>query len=238
MIAPVELFWVYLERDPLIWLLVTLAGYGIANSLFLRFNRNPALNPVAVSVVLIGVFLHLSQTSYDTYFSGAQFIHVLLGPAVVCLAVPIWQNRQSIARAFLPLSLALVVGSVASVVSAVGLGWLMGLDGTVLVSLVPKSVTAPVAMGIAEDIGGLPSLAATMCIITGIMGGITVTPLMNLLKVRDWRARGLAAGVASHGIGTARAFQVNEIAGVYSSIGMALNALVTAVLVGAAVFFL
>ena len=232
MTGQVGLFWVYLERDPLIWLLITLAAYGMAQTVFVRFDRNPLFNPIALTVIFLSVFLTLTNTSYEEYFSGAQFVHVLLGPAVVCLAVPIWRERASIMRSGWPLAAALVAGSVASVLSAVGLAWLVGLDMTVILSLVPKSVTAPVAMGIAEDIGGLPSLAAAFCIATGIMGGILVTPLMNLLRVRDWRARGLAAGVASHGIGTARAFQVNEIAGVYSSIGMALNALLTAVLVG------
>ena len=233
----VGLFWVYLERDPLIWLLITLLGYGMAQSLFLKFNRNPVFNPVALSVIFLGSFLLISGTSYEEYFAGAQFIHVLLGPAVVCLAVPIWTHRKSIARSAVPLAIGLSVGSAVSVISAVGLGWALGLDETVLLSLVPKSVTAPVAMGIAEDIGGIASLAVGLCIATGITGGILVTPLMNALKVKDWRARGLAAGVASHGIGTARAFQVSEVAGVYSSIGMALNALLTALAVGLIVLF-
>lgn len=236
--APLDLFWVYLERDPLIWLLITLAAYAAANWVFLRYNRNPIFNPVAISVFLIGGFLMLSGISYEEYFSGAQFVHVMLGPAVVCLAVPIWTQRKSIKRSFVPLMCGLAAGSVATVAVAVLLGWYLGLDETLLLSLVPKSVTAPVAMGIAEDIGGLPSLAAALCITTGIMGGIFITPVMNWLKIGDWRARGLAAGVASHGIGTARAFQVNEVAGVYSSIGMALNALLTAVLVGLVLLFL
>jgi putative effector of murein hydrolase len=149
----------------------------------------------------------------------------------------VWLQRNSIRRSFVPLILALILGSTASVIVALGLGIYFGFDEVLLLSLVPKSVTAPVAMGIAEDIGGLPSLAAGLCIATGIMGGIFVTPVLNLFKVRDWRARGLAAGVASHGIGTARAFQVNEIAGVYSSIGMALNALATALMVGLVLAF-
>jgi putative effector of murein hydrolase len=105
----------------------------------------------------------------------------------------------------------------------------MGLEGELLLSVVPKSATAPVALGVAEAIGGSPTLTAVLVILTGVFGAIIVTPLMDALRVRDWRARGFAAGVAAHGIGTARAFQVNETAGAFAGIGMALGAILTAV---------
>jgi putative effector of murein hydrolase len=126
---------------------------------------------------------------------------------------------------------ALMVGSIVAIVSVVALSNAAGLPRGVVLSLAPKSVTAGVAMGIAESLGADPSLTAVSVILTGIMGAIIVTPLMNLAGITDFRARGFAAGLAAHGIGTARAFQVDAVAGVFSGIAMSLNALVTSLFV-------
>jgi predicted murein hydrolase (TIGR00659 family) len=175
--------------------------------------------------------LWLTQTDYTTYFEGAQFIHFLLGPATVALALPLWDNRDTIRTSVAPIVLALLTGSIVAAGSAIILARAFGLPTEVLLSLAPKSTTAPVALGISEAIGGIPALTAVLVIMTGIIGAVTVTPLMNLLRITDWRARGFAVGVAAHGIGTARAFQVNPVAGAYASIAMALNALLTSLIV-------
>jgi putative effector of murein hydrolase len=133
--------------------------------------------------------------------------------------------------AIVPMLLALIVGSITAILSVVWLAQLAGLPDDVVRSLAPKSVTAGVAMGIAESIGGDPSFAAVAVILTGIIGAIVVTPLMNRLRISDFRARGFALGLTSHGIGTARAFQVNAIAGAFAGIAMSLNALLTSLLV-------
>jgi putative effector of murein hydrolase len=125
---------------------------------------------------------------------------------------------------------ALLAGSLTAIVSVLVIGKAFGLSATMLASLAPKSTTAPVAIGIAEGLGGEPTITAVLVLLTGMFGAIVVTPLLNLLRVHDWRARGFAVGVAAHGIGTARAFQVNETAGAFASIGMGLNAVLTAVL--------
>ena len=148
----------------------------------------------------------------------------------MALAVPLHANLARVRKSALPLLAALLAGSLTAMLSAVGLGWALGIRGEVLLSLVPKSATAPVALGISENIGGSPTLTAVLVITTGIIGAIVVTPLLNLLRIRDWRARGFAVGVAAHGIGTARAFQVNETAGAFAGIGMGLNAMLTAIL--------
>src|SRR5262249_32213027 len=147
------------------------------------------------------------------------------------LAAPLYENRKRVAASILPMLVALVVGSITAIVSVMVLAKLFGLPRTVILSLAPKSVTAGVAMGISESLGADPSLTAVSVIRTGIMGAIVVTPLMNRAGITDFRARGFAAGLAAHGIGTARAFQVDEIAGVFSGIAMSLNALVTSLLV-------
>ncbi|WJR79259.1 LrgB family protein [Bradyrhizobium sp. NP1] len=230
--------WVYLAQSPLLWLTVTLSVYAVADAVSLATRRHPLANPVLHSIWIIGAFLLVTGTSYTTYFSGAQFVHFLLGPATVALAVPLYENRKVVAAAILPMLVALVVGSVAAIVSVVALAEIAGLPRVVILSLAPKSVTAGVAMGISESLHADPSLTAVSTVLTGIMGAIIVTPLMNRAGINDFRARGFAVGIAAHGIGTARAFQVDAVAGVFSGIAMGLNALVTSLLVPLAVTLL
>jgi predicted murein hydrolase (TIGR00659 family) len=230
--------WVYLSQSPLLWLTVTLVVYATADAVSLATHRHPLANPVLHSIWIVGLFLLVTGTSYSTYFAGAQFVHFLLGPATVALAVPLYENRKVVVAAILPMLIALVVGSIVAIVSVVVLAQLAALPRAVILSLAPKSVTAGVAMGIAESLGADPSLAAVAVILTGIIGAIIVTPLMNRAGITDFRARGFAAGLAAHGIGTARAFQVDAVAGVFSGIAMGLNALVTSLLVPLAIMLL
>ncbi|MFU8898479.1 MAG: LrgB family protein [Roseinatronobacter sp.] len=222
--------WSYLAASPLIWLSATLIAYLVGDALAQAAGRAPLVNPVLVAVILLAVLLWGTQTSYATYFEGAQFVHFLLGPATVALAIPLWHQRHAVRRAFLPVCAALLAGSVTAVLSALAIGYALGLSPQLLATLAPKSTTAPVALGISESLGGSPTLTAVLVILTGMIGAIVVTPLMNALRIRDWRARGFAVGVAAHGIGTARAFQVNPQAGAFAGIGMALNAMLTAFL--------
>jgi predicted murein hydrolase (TIGR00659 family) len=223
--------WSYLATSPLIWLTTTILAYLVADGVARQLGNPPWANPVLLSVLLIAPVLWLTQTDYTAYFEGAQFIHFLLGPATVALALPLWDNRDTIRTSVAPIVLALLAGSIVAAGSAILLARAFGLPMEVLLSLAPKSTTAPVALGISEAIGGIPALTAVLVILTGIIGAVTVTPLMNLLQITDWRARGFAAGVAAHGIGTARAFQVNPVAGAYAGIAMALNALLTSLIV-------
>jgi len=222
--------WVYLASEPLLWLTATLAAYTAGDALFRASGRQPVVNPVLIAVVLLAGLLWATKTDYGTYFEGAQFVHFMLGPATVALAVPLWSNLGQVRRTVLPMMAALLAGSVTAILSAIGLGLAMGLDGAVLMSLIPKSATAPVAIGVSQAVGGLPTLTAVLVLLTGVTGAVVVTPLLNLMRIRDWRARGFATGVAAHGIGTARAFQVNETAGAFAGIGMGVNAVLTALL--------
>ncbi|MFK4492737.1 LrgB family protein [Bradyrhizobium sp. USDA 336] len=227
--------WVYLSQSPLLWLTITLLVYAITDAVSVATRRHPLGNPVLHAMWIIGLFLLLTGTSYTTYFAGAQFVHFLLGPATVALAVPLYENRKLVTAAIVPMLTALVAGSVTAVTSVVLLAEAAGLPLETILSLAPKSLTAGVAMGISETLHADPSVTAVAVILTGIMGAIIVTPLMNWTGIIDFRARGFAAGIAAHGIGTARAFQVDEIAGVFSSLGMGLNALLTSFLVPFAV---
>ncbi|HET9069789.1 MAG TPA: LrgB family protein [Amaricoccus sp.] len=220
--------WVYLSETPLLWLTATLFAYAIGDFVSRRLGRHPLANPVMIAAGLLIVLLTSTGTAYRTYFEGAQFVHFLLGPATVALGLPLWRNRLAVRRNFLPMVAALLAGSLTAIVSAVGVAWLFGASPVILASLPAKSVTAPIAMALTETIGGIPALAAVLVVLTGILGAIIVTPLMNLIGIRDYAARGFAAGLASHGIGTARAFQVSEEAGTFAGIAMGLNGALTA----------
>lgn len=222
--------WVYLSTTPLLGLTVTLVAYQAGMWIYSRANLHPLLNPVLIAVVMLVALLMITETDYRTYFDGAQFVHFMLGPATVALAVPLYQQFQKVKKSFVLILVSIITGSSVAALSAIGVAWAMGATHETLVSLAPKSVTAPIAMGIAEATGGVPSLTAVLVILTGILGAVFGTWTLNALRIKDWRARGLAMGTASHGIGTARALQVNDIAGAFASLAMGLNGLATAVL--------
>ena len=222
--------WVYLSREPLAALTATLLAWLAA----LRLNRlcggHPAANPVLLAVAILAGGLLVAGVDYRAYFGGAQFVHFLLGPATVALAVPLHAQWGQVRRSA-PAAVAAVLGGGAFAAAAgVGLAAALGAPPEVVASVAPRSVTAPVAMGVAESIGGLPSLTAAVVICSGIVGAALGPATLNLARVRDWRARGLAIGTAAHGIGTARALQAHPVAGAFSGLAMALNALLTALL--------
>ncbi|AWB66063.1 hypothetical protein C2869_06245 [Saccharobesus litoralis] len=222
--------WVYLSSNPLLHLTMTMAVFALANKIYKKANFNPLLNPVLISIMVIVSFLLLSNTSYDTYFTGAQFIHFLLGPATVALAIPLYKQFNRIKQSAGAIVASLLIGSSTAAVSAIGIAWLLDAKLLSIVSLAPKSITAPVAMGISEQLGGLASLTAVLVILTGILGAMLGPWIVKLIKIKDNAALGMALGTASHGIGTARALQVNDVAGAFSGLAMGLNALATAIL--------
>ncbi len=223
--------WVYLAQTPLLWLTATLLAYLFADWLYQRAGRMPVLNPVVVAIALLVGILLLTDTDYQTYFDGAQFVHFLLGPATVALAIPLYSYIGRLRAMLLPLVLALLGGSATGILAAVGVGWLLGLEPMILRSLAPKSITTPIAMGISEQIGGIPSLTAVLVILTGIIGALFANELLLRLRFRDESVRGFAIGLAAHGIGTARALQISTEAGAFAGLAMGLNGAVTAILV-------
>lgn len=227
--------WVYLSATPLFGLTATLVVYVLAQVLYTRLQQAAWANPVLWSVVCLGSVLTLTGVDYPTYFSGAQFIHFLLGPAVVALAWPLWQRRTELRRHWRALLIAALLGGAAASGSAVALGWALDLPQAVVLSLAPKSVTAPVAMGIADKIGGIPALAAVFAVVTGMVGALSSKVLLGWMGFGhsrlDWMAHGFALGTAAHGIGAARALQVNTGAGAYAALALGLQVLLGALLI-------
>jgi predicted murein hydrolase (TIGR00659 family) len=223
--------WVYLAQTPLLWLSITLIVYQLSSMLYLRTGGFPLLNPVLVSVVLLVALLLGTGTPYQTYFDGAQFVHFLLGPATVALALPLYNYIGRLRQMLVPLVGALLVGSATGILSAIWIGQILGVSRETLLSLAPKSITTPIAMGVTEQVGGLPSLTAVFVILTGILGAMLAKEVLALVRVRDNSVRGFAIGLSSHGIGTARAFLIHEEAGAFSGLAMGLNGAATALLV-------
>lgn len=222
--------WVYLASSPLFGLSATLVAYVLAHALFVRLGSPPWANPVLGAVLILSLVLSLTHTPYRTYFAGAQFVHVMLGPAVVVMGWPLWQRRAELRRRGFFLLIAALLGGAAATLSAVLIGGLFGLNSSVLRSLAPKSVTASVAMGIAEHIGGIPALAAAFVLITGISGALIGKYLLDAMRIHDWSVRGFALGNAAHGIGAARAMQVHPDAGAYAGLALSLQALLSSIL--------
>ena len=224
-----EEIWVYLSTSPLLGLTLTLLAYQAAFWIYKRVGFHPLANPVLLSVAILASLLLATGTPYQAYFDGAQFVHFLLGPATVALAIPLhaqWPRLKSMAG---PLLIALVAGSLTAALSAWGIGALLGGSRESLMSLAPKSVTTPIAMAVAEPLGGLPALAAALVMLTGVIGAVSAPYLYRWLRINDDGVRGFAIGLAAHGIGTARAFQVSEQAGAFAALAMGLNGLLTAV---------
>ena len=222
--------WVYLTTSPLLGLTATLLAYQAAWWVHCRFGKHPLVNPVLIAVALLVTILTVSGIPYQRYFEGAQFVHFLLGPATVALAIPLYAQWPRVKSMLLPILAGLFLGSLTAILSAIGIGKLLGASPATLFSLAPKSVTTPIAMGIAERIGGLPSLTAVLVITTGVLGAMLGRFVFDRLRVRDPAVRGFAMGVTAHGIGTARAFQVSEQSGAFSALAMGLNGLLTAVM--------
>lgn len=222
--------WVYLARDPLAALTATLLAWLAALRLQHLAGRHPLANPVLIAVLLLAGGLLAAGIDYRTYFEGAQFVHFLLGPATVALAVPLYRQWRLVRRSALAALLAVLGGGLFAAATGIALGFALHAAPEVTASIAPRSVTTPVAMGIAERLGGLPSLTAALVIASGITGAALGPLTLNIARVRDWRARGLAMGTASHGIGTARALTVDATAGAFSGLAMGLNALATALL--------
>ncbi|MDI1246935.1 MAG: LrgB family protein [Rhodoferax sp.] len=227
--------WIYLSATPLFGLSATLVVYVLAQAVYARLDQPAWANPVLWSVVILASLLTLTRVDYPTYFSGAQFIHFLLGPAVVALAWPLWERLAALRLHWRALLAAALAGGVAASGSALLLGWLVDLPHEVVLSLAPKSVTAPVAMGIADKIGGIPALAAVFAVVTGMVGALSGKALFDLLKIpvdaNGWMARGFSLGTAAHGIGAARAMQVNSDAGAFAGLALGLQVVLAALLI-------
>ncbi len=226
----INTIWVYLSATPLLGLTVTLVAYSIGYRIYTMADHHPLLNPVVSAVAILIGFLLLTGISYESYFEGGQFVHFLLGPATVALALPLYQQLARLKKLWIPITLTLLSGVAVSAATSIGIARLLGASVQTQLSIAPKSVTTPVAMGISEQIGGLPSLTVVLVVVTGILGAVIGTRLFAMMGIEDDSIKGVAMGISAHGVGTARAFQVSSQMGAFSGLAMALTAFATAVM--------
>lgn len=224
----IELLWNHLASNPVLWLCLTLLAYQIGIWVYQKSGYLTLLSPFVIAVAILLAILFGTHTQYETFFAGAQFVHFLLGPATVALAVPLFDQRLRLAKLWAPLLIGVVVGCVVGVISTVLLGALLGASFESIMSMAPKSVTTPIAMGISEKMGGIPEFTAGIVVLTGIVGSLLATPIFKLCKIKKDYVKGFSLGVAAHGMGTSRAFQISDKAGAFSGLAMGLAGIITA----------
>lgn len=192
--------------------------------------RVTLLNPILITIMLLIVYLIATDTDYDTYREGGDYIDFWLKPAVVALGLPLYRQLKTIKKQLMPIILAELAGCVIGIVSVVVTAELFGATRDVVVSLAPKAVTTPIAIEIAQTMGGIPPLTAAVVVVTGILGNLAGFKIASLSRVKSPMAGGLSIGTASHAVGTAAAMTRSERWGAFSSLGLTLNGLLTALL--------
>jgi putative effector of murein hydrolase len=214
---------------PLFALVLTIGAYVVGAEIQRRI-KNAIANPVLFAIIVVGIVLRLMHISYEQYFAGAQFLHFLLGPATVALAIPMVRTLEHIRKSLGPMLAALVAGAVVGAVSGYGIVRALGGSQVVAMSMMPKSLTTPIAMGVAQGVGGIPSLTAVLAIAGGILVAVCIDTTLERLKIEDWRAVGLSAGTAGSGIGASQVIPQHPIAAAFAGVALGANGLITATL--------
>lgn len=211
-------------------IVITLLLYYSAQCLFKKY-RLAIFNPVFFSVTSIIMLLYYFSIDYSFYNQTANIITFCLSPAVVALGLPLAENWQLIQKNSFKILLIIFAGSLSGILSIVGIAKFLGAKEQIVISLSPRSVTAPIAMSLSESMNGIPSLTAAVVVASGILGAVLGLKFLEILRIKDPLAQGLAIGAASHGIGTARVLEIDRQAGAFSSLGMCINGIITAIII-------
>lgn len=231
----IQHLWTPIATTPLVWLVVTLATYVGGRGIQRACRGSVFASPALVAIAIVMSVVLATGTDYKTYFTGAQFINFLLGPATVALAIPLASNVRLITKNLHSVGLALLAGSFTSIISGIGLVSLMGGSRAVALSMAPKAVTTPIAVAVSQQIGGIPALTAALAILGGILAAAVGQHTLYGLRITDWRAHGLAAGLAGSAVAAAQVAARNELAAAFAALGVGLNGLLTAILAPALV---
>jgi putative effector of murein hydrolase len=215
-----------LLQSPVPWLIATLAAFEFGNWLFRKLGQPVWAPPLLIALALLIGGLMLFKVDYQVYFKGNALLHFMLGPATVALAVPLYHALPRLLAAFKPLAGTLLFGSLIGAGGAMGVAWLFQLSEPSIQAFATRAVTTPIAIGIAEKIHSPIALAAALVGFSGVIGAALAEPLLK--GVKSDVARGFALGLAAHGVGTARAFQMHPTAGAFAALGMGLNGMITA----------
>nr|WP_210396764.1 LrgB family protein [Motiliproteus sediminis] len=220
----------HLAKTPLLPVAITLLAFQGGVWLYQRLKRPPWLPPIVAGSLLLVPVIYLLPINYQQYYQGARWISFLLGPATVALAIPLFLQFHHIRAALIPITVTLLVGAPLAAGLSLAIAWSLGADTTVLLSLAPKSVTAPIAVSLTEQLGGLVGLAVGIVALTGVLGSLLTPLFWRWIKGDDDRVLGFVMGLNGHGIATAQAFEISAKAGAFSSLAMGLTGALTALL--------
>jgi len=217
-----------LISEPYVLLTITVGIYWLTKYLQNKTN-SVFLNPILITIIVVILILESTGISYSTYHESGKYIEFFLKPSIVALGVPLYLQLGKIKKQVIPIVISQFVGSIVGIVSGVLIASWLGASKDVIISIAPKSVTTPLAMDISSTIGGIPALTAAMVVIVGIFGSVTGFKIMQLFKIKNPISKSLSMGTAGHGLGTAEAMAVSQRFGAYSSMGLILNGLFTAI---------
>ncbi|UXD86019.1 LrgB family protein [Thalassolituus hydrocarboniclasticus] len=209
---------------PLFWAALTIAAFLAGQQLYRRTGNNAFIPPILTGIVLVVSCLELSGVSYVTYMQGGDYLHQMLGPVVVMLAVPLYQFIHTMRKQWLRIALAVTLGSGTTVACAVLLAHFWIGDDAITRTISAKSITTPVAVAISEQVGGISALASAFVIVTGILGALMIPPLLKLLRMDEPQTLGLTLGICAHAIGTSRALELGPQQSAYAAMAMTLTA--------------
>lgn len=212
--------------------------FGLALSLFMYFTvdylkkwiKTSLFNPLLISSLLIILILSLLKIEYSEYNQSAQWLHFMLTPATIVLAVPLYQQFKLLEKHALVIFLGVLSGVIASLISVYLLSILFGLDQTMMITLLPKSITAAIAIGVAEEYQGIVTITVAAVIITGITGNVIAEPVCKFFRIKNPIAKGIAIGTSSHVVGTSKAMEMGEVEGAMSSLAIVVAGLTTVIL--------
>ena len=224
-----EALYAYVTTTPLVWIIVTISAYKIGILVYEKSGKNALLQPIVVAYMIMLPILLLADIPYQRYFESVSIIHFILGPATVALALPLYKNLKLIRSYFMPIVATLVLGSAFTILSALGILWLFDASTTTMLSMTTKSVTAPITIITAQDIGAVPSLAMGFVVITGLLGALLSNFIFKLLRIKHDAAKGFALGLISHAIGIARSVEISEKAAAFAALAMGLVGVLIAV---------
>jgi putative effector of murein hydrolase len=227
----IDHLWSALGATPVLWLAVTLAAYTFGNALQRACGGSTFASPVLAAIILVASIILATGTDYRVYFAATQFINFLLGPATVALAVPLARSARLVMENLLSVGLALLAGSVTSILSGIGLVWLFGGSRAVALSMAPKAATTPIAVAVSGQIGGIPALTAALAILGGIVAAVVGRRMLTGLNIDDWRVHGLAAGIAGSGIAAAQVAARNELGAAFAAVGIGSNGVLIGLIV-------
>lgn len=220
----------YASTTPLTWIIVTISAYKIGILVYEKSGKHSLLQPIVVAYLIMLPLLIITKVPYKQYFESVSIIHFFLGPATVALALPLYKNLTLIRAYFFPIMVTLFIGGTFTILSALGILWLFGASKTTMLSMTTKSVTAPITIITAQDIGAIPSLAMGFVVITGLLGALFGSFIFKILRIKHDAAKGFALGLISHAIGIARAVEISDKAAAFAALAMGLVGVVIAIL--------